>query len=447
MLNQEVLLIYPPSWIRVQPQPPLGISTIAAALRALGIVAHQVDLEVASYLDNKMFESPDDKSDLGALSDLARVDDWVMDHAAEGTIEHSAVLMADRYRLDGFGYYGFSAMSHRQFASAVALAHICKDRNPGCYVGIGGQFAIANAVGISTRYPVFDHVFADSDYLSAAEVIAAAMKGLAGRSNSAPERVIRAVKEVPIEQMPVPVVEESALDLYERAQRAIYGLTSDTPILKYLVMTGCPFRCVYCSRHELEPYALKSAEKVGRELAEMKCQYDSRLFSLEANEINPSWRWLDALVGHLERKRLGLEWYGYAVPRGFTPERAALLRESGCRVLRFGVESGSSRLLRTMNKRFSPDDVDRAIRTCAEAGIWSHVNLIVGFPGETDDDIRLTLDLIERLGEWIDSARINPFYLHSATELYREYARGGMLRKMDDLDVVRWEHDDSETWD
>src|SRR5262249_5119002 len=81
---------------------------------------------------------------------------------------------------------------------------------------------------------------------------------------------------------------------------------------------------------------------------------------------------------------------------GVTEVAARALRTSGCRTVWIGAESGSQRVLDWMEKGTRVDQIDTATRRLREAGIAVGFFLQFGYPGETLDDIRLTLDMVRR---------------------------------------------------
>ena len=73
------------------------------------------------------------------------------------------------------------------------------------------------------------------------------------------------------------------------------------------------------------------------------------------------------------------------------------LLESNCKVLQFGIESGSNRILKLINKKITTEDVIAVNRKLSKFNIKLRYNFIIGFPTETVDEIKQTLSLIERL--------------------------------------------------
>jgi hypothetical protein len=80
------------------------------------------------------------------------------------------------------------------------------------------------------------------------------------------------------------------------------------------------------------------------------------------------------------------------------PELCRMLYRSGCRVVSVGIESGSEHILDNMAKHISTERALRAIENLRQAGIYVHTNYIIGFPGETAETARETIDFMKRTG-------------------------------------------------
>ncbi|MDD5627621.1 MAG: radical SAM protein, partial [Elusimicrobia bacterium] len=69
---------------------------------------------------------------------------------------------------------------------------------------------------------------------------------------------------------------------------------------------------------------------------------------------------------------------------------------ANCHDIIYGVESGSPRVLAAMNKNYSPETAERVLKDTHEAVIVTVGNFMFGFPGETEEDFRMTLDFLRR---------------------------------------------------
>lgn len=103
-----------------------------------------------------------------------------------------------------------------------------------------------------------------------------------------------------------------------------------------------------------------------------------------------------------------------------------LLAASGLRELRLGLESGSSSVLRNMNKfddSFSFTIVDEICHRYSDCGISIHFPIIIGFPGENDTDRRQTYDLLRQLKDKYNNVtfNINLFGLDIGSNVFRRW--------------------------
>ena len=104
-------------------------------------------------------------------------------------------------------------------------------------------------------------------------------------------------------------------------------------------------------------------------------------------------------------------WGGMAIIHPtMTPALLKTMRRGGCQVLSYGLESASQRIIDGMHKKFKISDAERVIRDTKSAGIKVKVFLMVGFPGETDEDFCRTLRFLERHSGSIDKVAIS--YCH-----------------------------------
>jgi len=76
-----------------------------------------------------------------------------------------------------------------------------------------------------------------------------------------------------------------------------------------------------------------------------------------------------------------------------------LLKDTGFISIGAGIESGSPRMLRVINKKITLEDVDYVDSRLSKYGIYKHWNFITALPGETIEDVRLTLKLIVKLAK------------------------------------------------
>ena len=195
-----------------------------------------------------------------------------------------------------------------------------------------------------------------------------------------------------LRNIPFPSFEEFDLSLYTRPQ------------LPALFNRGCIKRCTCCTeRHRWGTFRARKAEDI---LAELKHHVEVlgiRQFNACDMLLNANVRELSRLCDLLITEGLPILWGGNMVVRKEMDHHLfEKLKRAGLSWCIFGVESGSPRIVERIGKVFSLEDAGRNLRACHDAGIKTCINIIIGFPGETDEDFQQSMDFLRHNRENID---------------------------------------------
>jgi radical SAM PhpK family P-methyltransferase len=160
--------------------------------------------------------------------------------------------------------------------------------------------------------------------------------------------------------------------------------------------TSCPFDCAYCGYSQragkyryLEPVFI---EKELNAIRELECV--STLTFIDDTFNVPKKRFKE-ILRMMIKNNYGFKWNSYYRCDQGDEETIELMKEAGCEGVFLGIESGSDVMLKRMNKTARRKDYLKAIPLLKEAGIITHANLIMGFPGETEVTVQETLNLLE----------------------------------------------------
>lgn len=117
------------------------------------------------------------------------------------------------------------------------------------------------------------------------------------------------------------------------------------------------------------------------------------------------------------------------------PEDFRLMYEAGCRWIFFGVESGSDYIQQKMKKKIRLDKVYETVKACCDAGINAITSFIVGFPGEREQDLRATVQLIQSIP--FSMFDCNFFFPFIGTEAHDVLVSEGRYKSPQNLDDLR----------
>lgn len=388
MMNPVTLepdMLAPKTWV------PLGIAALTSAMRAAGFEAGMADLHDAGW---------DEVEQLLAESDADVV---------------------------GVSCFTFGR------ANAMRTAALARKVLPGATVVAGGAHA--------TFFP--EQVLAGGDVdvvvLGEGEAtmveLAAALESGADLS-SVPGIVYRqcgktvATAHRPrtenLDVFPVPAYDTFDLSLYKSPE--IPDIFQNLPGTHVITSRGCPFKCKFCSVNRFfdGSWSFRSPAHVVDELELLAEQYGVRhvYFSDDLFSLLPE-RVIEICKAIIDR-RLEIVWMAETRVDCVDGEMLAWMRRAGCYRVYYGVESGSPKILRSINKRFTVDQVAEAFALTHGAGIEPCCFLMVGNPGETPHTIAETVDLVNAIRP-ATMPTIGITTILPGTELYELSKRQGLI--------------------
>lgn len=161
-----------------------------------------------------------------------------------------------------------------------------------------------------------------------------------------------------------------------------------------LAGSGCPFECSFCTTSLMwhRQYRVLDPKRISGLIAGLKAGFPEAVFSFVHDNLLINRKFALKLCG--EMRKLGIRWNcSSRVEHIDDREFLGKLAASGCRSIFIGVETGSARMQRTLNKRVNVGRVLPLAKELKSAGIRPTYSLILGFPEETDSDRNETIRL------------------------------------------------------
>lgn len=165
----------------------------------------------------------------------------------------------------------------------------------------------------------------------------------------------------------------------------------------FLSSRGCPFHCSFCGAYLIHGNRVRfrSQENIYIELKFLKEKYkiESVFFCDDTLTIN-----MKHLLGICEvMKELNILWSCFSRVDNVKEDLLRIMKKSGCIQLDFGVESGSDRILRMINKGTTVKQAEEAFKLCHKYKMRTFANLMIGLPTETAYEMYQTFNLAKRL--------------------------------------------------
>jgi anaerobic magnesium-protoporphyrin IX monomethyl ester cyclase len=188
---------------------------------------------------------------------------------------------------------------------------------------------------------------------------------------------------------------------------------------------SCPFGCAFCGfPARAGNYTYMSIAHVEQELNALCDAGEVSTLTFLDDTFNVPKKRFKELLKMMIRNKYGFRWNSYYRADHGDAETIELMAQSGCEGVFLGAESGSDAILKKMNKTARRKDYFQAISQFREVGIFTHANLIIGFPGETRDTFAETVELIEEARP--DFFRAQLWYADPLTPIWENRVENGI---------------------
>lgn len=386
----DVTLVYPPSYFVEQKSaddllknynvgktkigiwPPLGLLYIASALRKDGVTVDFIDAFVHGM----------------ELEDLLKR----IDRERPKVVGISATTM--------------------QVRAAVQIAEKIKKRyGDSMYVAIGGpHISIDN--GFVSRFNCFDFGVYGEGEITFPKVV---KEILAGKK---PERLYRGEMPENLDVLLLPAREMTDILDY---------FPVEDPYITLLTMRGCPFKCIFCSRIAVsDKLRYRTAKNVVDEIELLMNQYKLSSFVFLDDTFTLKKSHTMELCNEILSRGLKIKWSCNTRANTVDEELVSLMKKAGCNLILIGVESGDERFRNeVINKKISDKDIGDLRKWCKKYKIPLGCYLMIGFPGETMQEIRKTIDFAVRFD--MDLMSIHTTTVYPGSKLHEHLAKEGKI--------------------
>lgn len=218
-----------------------------------------------------------------------------------------------------------------------------------------------------------------------------------------------------VDSLPFPGRDKINLQLYLNAWKERHGENA----ISISTMRGCPYTCKWCSRAVYGlSYRRRSPENVCDELELIQKEYNPDTLWFVDDVFTISHKWLNEFNETLKQRNLKIKFECITRADRMNEEVIKLLKDAGCFRVWIGAESGSQKVIDLMDRRVDVDQVRQMIKLTQNNGIQAGTFIMLGYPGETEDDIEETIrHLKESNPEYFT---ITVAYPIKGTELFAE---------------------------
>jgi radical SAM superfamily enzyme YgiQ (UPF0313 family) len=345
---------------------PVGILSLAAVLEAKGLQPEVVDLNRVYY-------------------------DWLQQSNRANAEVDFCSFAGDYFAGRDFDFFGFSTVCS-SYPLTLRIAAEVKRAHPESVVVLGGPQASVVDLPTMRAYPFIDLVVRGEAEQTLPELVnalgghgsVAAVSGITFRRQNEIVRTPDAPLVLDLDALPFPA----------------FHLFPDVRSCRHFPLElgrGCPFSCTFCSTNDFfrRRFRLKSPAHMIAEMRRVRQTYGINSFELVHDMFTVDRKRVVAFCeALLECKRKKPEdafiWGCSARTDCVDEELIELMSKAGCRGIFFGIETGSKRMQKIIDKGLELNDSAERVRSCDKFKINTAVSLMAGFPDETMDDLRDT---------------------------------------------------------
>ena len=371
-------------------EPSLGILTLASVLQQAGIAPRVFDLN--GFVRGLMLGEPAEELDVCHLAapDIAAMD-------------------ADVF---GFGTICGS------YPLTIRIAGQVKRLRPEARIVLGGPQATVVDVQTLEIFPFVDAVVrgeADETIVPALHQIVAGQEiNVPGVTYRVGNRIVRNPNAAPVADL-------------DRVPSPLFELSQSIDRCTYLPIEagrGCPFSCTFCSTNDFfrRRFRLRSPNRVLEEMDRLYETYGVTRFDLVHDMFTVDRSRVEAFCQAFLARGKRYTWVCSARSDCVDRNLLQLMASAGCTRLFFGIETGSPRLQRIIDKGLDLTEASTHLECAVKHGIGCTVALIVGFPEETKGDVAATAAFALNAARF-EQVRIQIALLAAlpATPLYEKY--------------------------
>jgi len=189
---------------------------------------------------------------------------------------------------------------------------------------------------------------------------------------------------------------------------------------------GCPYECIFCSPVIRERYnkkvKLRSPERVADEIDSL-VKLGANVISFNDDDFTVSRQHVIGICNEINRRNLAVKWIAQARIDEVDEELLRIMKEAGCILLKFGIESGSNRIIRLLKK--TNKEIDWAKKTKEVFGYTNQLGIstlsffIIGNPSETESEVYESINLAKEIKS--DIIQVHFFTAYKGSIAYDTY--------------------------
>ena len=200
-----------------------------------------------------------------------------------------------------------------------------------------------------------------------------------------------------------------------------------SPITTMFTSRGCPYKCTFCDRPHLgKRFRARSAQNVVDEM-EHYTKMGVHEFLVYDDTFTINRKRAIEVCQEIKRRKLDIGWDIRARVNTMDEELLRELKSANCERIHYGVEAGTDKILKVLNKGITLEQVRRVFKATKKLGISTLAYFMIGNPEETTEDIKSTMRFMKSINpNFVHITILTPF---PGTEIYFEALERGIIER------------------
>ncbi len=279
--------------------------------------------------------------------------------------------------------------------SAIQSAYVAKETCPDALVVLGGPHATFMDEQVLSEEKSIDIVVrgeGEQTLLDLTQNVSNhknlnKIEGITYRNNGHTVRTSNRAYIQNLDELPRPAYKYFPLEKYR-----LYGRR----ILPIITSRGCPSQCSFCTTSRIfgKAFRARSPQNVVDELEWLRDEHGADAFSFYDDTFTLDKTRALKICEEMKNRKIGIPWDCQTRVSTVSKQLLSKMREANCQQVFFGVESGCQKILDAVNKGTTVEQNKAAIKMAKKAGLFVAVSVMVGYPGETPEMLKQTIDLL-----------------------------------------------------
>ena len=164
------------------------------------------------------------------------------------------------------------------------------------------------------------------------------------------------------------------------------------------ISRGCPFNRFYDLKSSITGFniRLRSIDNIINEIQEYIEKYNINNFLFQTENFNFDKEWAMNFCKRILESKIKITWETSLFPNNIDEDLIKTMRQAGCKLINFDIESGSQDILNNIDKNLTINTILNVIKIIKKYKIKIFNSFLIGLPWETEKTLKETVDFISK---------------------------------------------------